>query len=171
MASAKVISINVNRPVSLPILARLLNLTERRITQLAKEGVIPRSGRGKYPLANSVRGYITFLQQTASGSENVDPDKLEPFKRKAHYQAELDKLKLQTERGELTPRIQTEEMLAHAFKILGHELETIPDILERDTGATPQQLVKIEAIVDEAREQIYERLVVARKPVDKAKAA
>lgn len=151
-------------------LARLLDISERRFHQLVTEGVIPKSGPGRYALASTVRGYIQFLRKTGAVSE-TDPDKLEPFKRKAHYQAELDKLKLQTERGELTPQIQTEEMLAHAFKILGHELETIPDILERDTGATAQQLAKIETIIDAAREQIYERLIVARKPHDKAKAA
>lgn len=49
--------------------ARLFNLTERRIQQLAKDGVIPKSGRGKYPLLGTVRGYVTYLQERQLNNE------------------------------------------------------------------------------------------------------
>lgn len=47
-------------------IARLLNITERRVQQLAQEGVIPKSGRGRYPLAGSVQGYVRYLQDHVS---------------------------------------------------------------------------------------------------------
>jgi hypothetical protein len=45
------------------VIARLLDLTERRVQQLAREGIIPpaaRSGneRGRYDLVGAVRGYV-----------------------------------------------------------------------------------------------------------------
>ncbi|MEH6833997.1 terminase small subunit, Nu1 [Falsihalocynthiibacter arcticus] len=43
-------------------IALLLKVTERRVQQLAQEGVIPRGDRGRYELAGSVQGYIAFLQ-------------------------------------------------------------------------------------------------------------
>jgi hypothetical protein len=36
-------------------IAKLLNITERRLQQLAKEGVIPKTERGRYPLVESAR--------------------------------------------------------------------------------------------------------------------
>jgi len=47
-------------------LASLFNLTEQRIHQLAREGVIPREN-GKYELVSAVQGYIKLLQDRAGG--------------------------------------------------------------------------------------------------------
>ena len=47
-------------------LAKLFNLTEQRIYQLAREGIIPREG-GKFELVSAVQGYIKFLQDLAGG--------------------------------------------------------------------------------------------------------
>lgn len=48
-------------------IAKLFNLTERRVQQLAKEGVIPKPEKGKYDLIGCVRGYIAYLQERAFG--------------------------------------------------------------------------------------------------------
>lgn len=43
-------------------IAKLFDLTERRIQQLAAEGIIPKSIKGKYELVASVKGYIKYLR-------------------------------------------------------------------------------------------------------------
>ncbi len=48
-------------------LAKLFDLTERRVQQLARDGIIPKATRGQYPLIESVRGYVRFLQERAQG--------------------------------------------------------------------------------------------------------
>ena len=48
-------------------LASWLKLTTMRITQLVEEGVIPRAGRGKYPLKLCLQGYIDHLRAMAEG--------------------------------------------------------------------------------------------------------
>lgn len=48
--------------ISVVELAELFGLTERRIQQLVRENVIPRSGRGRYPMRESVRRYVAYLQ-------------------------------------------------------------------------------------------------------------
>jgi hypothetical protein len=53
-------------------LCRLLNLTTGRLTQLARDGVIFRQGRGRYHILKSVHGYVTFLQRRVRG-EDVEP--------------------------------------------------------------------------------------------------
>ena len=46
-------------------IAKLLMLTDRRVQQLSKDGVIPKADRGRYELAPSVQGYIRYLQERA----------------------------------------------------------------------------------------------------------
>ena len=49
---------------SVPVgtLAKLLNLTEVRIQQLAKIGVVVKGERGRYDLWASIKGYVSYLQ-------------------------------------------------------------------------------------------------------------
>ena len=44
--------------VPLKTIARVCNVTERRVKQLVKEGVMPRHERGRYPFIRCVTGYI-----------------------------------------------------------------------------------------------------------------
>lgn len=49
--------------VDVGTLAKLFNLTAVRIQQLAKDGVVTKTERGRYDLWSSIRGYIKFLQE------------------------------------------------------------------------------------------------------------
>ena len=53
-------------------LCRLLDLTAMRISQLSRDGIIFKTGRNKYDLWRSIKGYVQFLQKSryaASGSD------------------------------------------------------------------------------------------------------
>lgn len=43
-------------------IAAVLNLQRRRVQQLAAAGIIPRAERGRYNLAESIAGYVRYLQ-------------------------------------------------------------------------------------------------------------
>ncbi len=47
---------------SVSTIAKLFDLTERRVQQLAKEGIIPKAAKGKYELVPAVQGYIKYLR-------------------------------------------------------------------------------------------------------------
>jgi phage terminase Nu1 subunit (DNA packaging protein) len=53
-------------------LAALINLTERRIQQLAREGILEKRGRGKYPLAKSVNAYCRYMQDGDKAEGQAD---------------------------------------------------------------------------------------------------
>jgi hypothetical protein len=55
--------------VSARQLGTVLDLTDRRIRQLAEEGVFTRNGRGQYPLIDCVQAYIATV---ADGTETDD---------------------------------------------------------------------------------------------------
>lgn len=52
------------------VIAKLLDMTERRVQQLATEGVLPKASHGKYPLYACVHAYIRYLR----GSDADDGD-------------------------------------------------------------------------------------------------
>lgn len=143
---------------SAAIIARLLDLTERRVQQLAREGVLPRGSRGKYPLVGVVRAYVRYLRQAGTAEGAIDPDRLKPFERHAHYKAEKEKLAVEQERGELIPRIEVEQEQARIAKIVAHGLETLPDVLERDCALTPETVARMERHIDAVRERMYAEL-------------
>ena len=50
-------------------IAKLLDLTPRRVQQLVDEGVFPRAKRGHYELVPVVRGYVRHLRERAAAHE------------------------------------------------------------------------------------------------------
>jgi hypothetical protein len=73
-------SASVTTPPVYPVypvdaIAKLLNLTPRRVQQLAREGIIPRAEKGKYDLIRTVRGYVKYLQEQVA-LRRVEPSEL-----------------------------------------------------------------------------------------------
>ena len=59
-------------------IANLLNVSERRIEQLAKQKIIPKAGRGVFDLGPTVTAYIRYLQGLCSGAiRNDEPSELD----------------------------------------------------------------------------------------------
>jgi phage terminase Nu1 subunit (DNA packaging protein) len=87
-----------NNTVPLATVAKLLDLTERRVNQLAKEGVLPKTARGRYELVPVVRAYIAYLRQKAVNSDVSRDDwqtqRTRLTKLKADM-AEMEKLQMQ----------------------------------------------------------------------------
>lgn len=59
------------------VLADLFGLTERRIRQLAEEGIITKVTRGRYDLSTSVRNYIVHLKTNNDLKDNKTDGKLD----------------------------------------------------------------------------------------------
>lgn len=137
----------------------------RRI--LSERGVQPSGKRGGHPIYRA-RDVIAAL--TSDRADADDPDKLKPWERKAHYQAEHEKLRLQVERGELVPSIEVEQGHGQIFAIVTQAYDTLPDVLERDVGLNAMQLVRVEKHLDEAREALYQALNADEDDADSAAA-
>ena len=60
--------------VSVQVIARLLMLSERRVQQLVKEGVIPQAETRRYNLEESVQAYIQYIQGKNIGKSLVGED-------------------------------------------------------------------------------------------------
>lgn len=96
--------------VSVGTLAKLFNLTEVRIQQLAKMGVIQKGERGRYDLWGSVRGYVRYLQDRAAGKSGGDGDE-------GSYEKHRTRL--------YAARADAQEILAARLKGTVHDAEVV----------------------------------------------
>ncbi|MGH7856215.1 MAG: terminase small subunit, Nu1, partial [Candidatus Binatia bacterium] len=84
------------------VIAKLFNVTDRRVRQLAEQGIVPRPDRrGKYDLAACIRGYVKYLQECAFGAGTAD---LQAERgRLIRARADMAELELGERRAELIP--------------------------------------------------------------------
>jgi phage terminase Nu1 subunit (DNA packaging protein) len=86
------------------VISKLLDLTPRRVQQLASEGVIPRAEKGRYELVPAVRGYIRYLRDRAIGAGVLPEDAARASRaRLIKAQAEAQEMENEKVRGELLP--------------------------------------------------------------------
>lgn len=71
--SAKVTDID-STTVSAAVLGNIFSVTDRRIRQMAEEGIIVRAAKGRYKLVESLKNYMLALKLAAEGANTDDPD-------------------------------------------------------------------------------------------------
>ncbi|MCK5748506.1 MAG: hypothetical protein KAH44_19980 [Oricola sp.] len=87
----------------LATVAKILNLSERRVQQLVKEDILPKPEKGKYDLIACVRAYIKYLQERAFGKDAAPQDTHLERARLLKAQADKTELEVDTLRGNLMP--------------------------------------------------------------------
>lgn len=90
-------------PTSYPVstIAKLFGISERRVQQLAQEGMIPKPEKNQYELVGCVRSYINYLQQRAFGKGIGPQDTHLERARLLKAQADMAELDLAEKLGEL----------------------------------------------------------------------
>ncbi len=85
------------------VIARFLNLTERRVQQLARDGIIPKAEKGKYDLVRCVQHYVRYLQDRAYGNADAPRDTHHERARLIKAQADKTELEVAALRNQLIP--------------------------------------------------------------------
>ena len=88
--------------VSSPELAELFGVTDRYIRMLAKDEIVKKSGtRGKYLLAESIKGFIAFLRESSSVDVDLKEVKLKKETEKIAKDIDLKAIKISELKNEL----------------------------------------------------------------------
>jgi uncharacterized protein DUF1441 len=124
--------------------------------RISAANVVPSGKRGGHPIYR-FRDVLKAVMLSRDDGQ-IDPDKLEPYQRQAHYKAELDRLKLEQETRELIPRIEVEQEQARSMRTMALMMDTMPDVMERDCGLSGETLSRLERHIDDCREQLYKQL-------------
>lgn len=111
------------------VIAKLLDLTERRVQQLGREGVIPKAERGQYDLVGAVRGYVRYLRDQASRARDGVADFGTERARLVKAKADLAEMEARQRQGELLPATGVEEAWTEVLGRLRARLLVLPDRL------------------------------------------
>lgn len=118
-----------------------LDLSERRVRELIKEGVLPASkGRGNYNVDDCRRAYISYLRGLANGQTQahedpapfddddgegfIDPDREEARRKK--YDADLKKERLKILRRENAPVTIITDVIGKQMDMVSAQLRALP---------------------------------------------
>ena len=146
--SAKVTNID-SITVSAAVLGDLFGVTDRRIRQMAEEGIVARAAKGRYKLVESIKNYLLTLKlaaegvgvELADGEINFDEEKALHERVKRH----ISELKLQTMKGELHKAADVESVMMDmlvAFKtrVLAIPTKVAPILENRDAAFIKERL-------------------------------
>lgn len=112
-------------------ISKLLLLTERRVQQLVKEGVIPKTERNRYELAPAVQGYIRYLQERMVGNTAQPLDYQNEKSRLVRIQAD----KAQIELDHMNQTLVTTSEVAKEWESILNDMKS--KILSIPTKAAP----------------------------------
>ena len=131
-------------------IAKLLLISERRVQQLTKEGVIPKADRGRYELAPAVQGYIRYL---ADRNLKVDGKEIIDFNaeraRKLRAEADIAELEAARKRSEVATVSQVQRSVENAFAEVRANMRNIPSRLATQIVGEMNETVLKEKMLDE----------------------
>lgn len=129
------------------VIARLLDLSERRVQQLSREGVIPKAERGHYDLIGSVRGYVRYLREQALKAQAGAPDYAAERARFIRARADLSEMEAEEKRRSLIAADEIEAAWIAVLALLRTRLLALPDRLapqafEQSTVGDTRNLIR-----------------------------
>ncbi|EJO5349060.1 hypothetical protein NRP93_003212 [Clostridium botulinum] len=135
--------------VSSSVLADIFGLTDRRVRQLAEEGIIVKIKRGRYDLSSSVRNYIIHLKTNSDLKEDktdkeIDYDMehalLERVKREK-VELELAAMRGQMHHSEDVERVMNDMLSNFRSKLLALPTKASPMLIARDDIGSIQEIL------------------------------
>lgn len=131
----------------------------KRITEAGIAPAGKRHGTPVYRIKDVAAAIVgPDLGMAAPGADN-DPDQMTPVERRAWFQSENERIKLEQELGHLIPDHEMAREMSRFAKNIAAALESLPDVLERDAGLEGEALDVVQRITDEFREQMYREYV------------
>ena len=136
-------------------LAKLFNLSERRVQQLAKDGIIPKSERGQYELIGAVRSYVRYLQDRALGrvDGNYQDNSDIKLERKRLIKAQADKTEIENKklRQELVAFSLVQDVLNEVAVLYGSSVDALPGRLANELAGISDPAEIRAKLFDECR--------------------
>ena len=136
--------------VNTAAIAKMFNLTERRVRQLVEEGVISRAGYGRFDLIDTVSKYVTFLKLSSEGIDENDVAESLDYEKWLHEKAkrekaeiELSHIKKEMHRSEEVEKVLNHMVMAFRSKALSLPTKVALMLINRDDSK------HIEAILEQ----------------------
>ena len=148
--SAKVTEVD-SLTVSVGTMANMFSLSERRIRQMAEEGIIVRAAKGRCKLVESFKNYTLSLKLAAEGANTDDPDgEINIDEEKALHERvkrHISEMKLQVMKGDLhkaedVERVMMDMLAAFKTRLMNIPSKVAPVLENRDAAYIKDRLTK-----------------------------
>lgn len=135
--------------VSATVLGNIFGVTDRRIRQMAEEGIIVRAAKGRYNLVDSLKNYILSLKLAVDSNDSDNPDgELNFEEEKALHERvkrHISEMKLQTMKGELhkaddVRHVMTDMLSSFKTRMMNIPAKVAPVLEDRDAGYIKERL-------------------------------
>lgn len=122
-------------------LEKIIGVSDRRIRQLAEEGIVVRAAKGRYKLKDSIMNYILTLKVAMEAAGTDSPDgELDLEEEKAIHERvkrHISELKLQVMKGELhrsgdVERVMTDMLVSIRARLLAMPTKLAPLLVARN---------------------------------------
>ena len=104
-----------------------------------------------------LRDVVPYLYGPAQGepvAANMDPEKMHPVDRNAHWSAERTRVKYLADVGQLVPAPDVHAEMAFIAKTVTRFLATLPDVFERDMRWSPECTEHMEKLTKNLRKEL-----------------
>jgi phage terminase Nu1 subunit (DNA packaging protein) len=131
------------------VLSDVIGVSERRIRQLAEEGILVKTSRGRYSFGESVKNYIVYLK-TTSDLETTNIIKLDLDEERAKHERlkrEKTQLQLKVMKAELhysgDVEVVMNDMLSNfRAKIIGLPAKVAPILISKNKVSDIQEILQ-----------------------------
>ncbi|PKL00054.1 MAG: hypothetical protein CVV56_08040 [Tenericutes bacterium HGW-Tenericutes-1] len=145
---------NINTlTVSGTVMAKILNVTDRRVRQFAEEGLIDKAARGKYALISSVQKYIAFIKtnKDIEGSKVKELNYDDEHAIHEKVKREIAEITLAKIKGEVHEAQDVKHVMEHMLSNFRARLMNVPSklapiLLARDNIPVIQSMIEKEVI-------------------------
>ncbi|WP_434340195.1 DUF1441 family protein [Motilimonas cestriensis] len=146
---------------SIKRIAEAFGLARETVTSRIKKAHVQpagkKSGHPVYAL-NDV-GPILFISDAAAVNEIHNPEIMHPKDRLDWFKSENERLKFHVNEGGLVEAHDSARAMSDLAKSLIQELETLPDLLERDCGMSPESLDRVVHSIDDLRDRMAQSIL------------
>jgi hypothetical protein len=143
-------------------LATEFGMDRKTVARRIRDANVPpagkRSGYDVYRLAD-VAAVLVGVSVSFGDDGTIDPRNLPPSERRAYYQSENERIKVEVSTGALVPAAEVEADYADLVKTLVQFFDTLPDVLERDCSLSPEQVIRVQEACDQVRQGMYEKVI------------
>ena len=144
-----VMLIKENQIIKATELAKLLGITDRHLRNLANEGVIKKTEKGKYLLLESVRGYIEYIESKNDVDLNLKDEKIMEEIKRIKKDVELKDLKIKETKNQLhlasiVEKVMTDMLMNIKGKLLSISSKVAPAVIAADNLGEIQDVIQDE---------------------------
>ena len=132
-------------------LAKILGITDRHVRNLANEGVIKKTEKGKYLFIESIQGYIEYLETKNEVDIDLKDEKINEEIKKIKKDIELKSLKIaelknQLHSAPIIEEVMTNMLVALKGKLLSISNKLAPAVIACDNLGEIQDIIHSEIL-------------------------